>query len=100
MSDNNKLKPCPFCGGGAVKYKTKHGVVAGCISDACPAERWSLPLQTWNTRHETTKADKTEAELAEIMNCAYSKSKGLTFKACAKDVLRALIECGAIRVKV
>lgn len=39
---------------------------------------------------------KTRDEVVEIMNSAYSKSKGITFKACARDVYDALITAGVI----
>jgi hypothetical protein len=58
------LKPCPFCGGGAVKWREHGGksqrkpyVAASCISESCAASNWELPVKEWNTR----AAEKGEA---------------------------------------
>lgn len=61
MTDTNKLKPCPFCGGsGKLKTAEHNGVTYSqvtCATFDCPANNTSSPPQSaddavrnWNTR--------------------------------------------------
>ena len=58
--ETNELKPCPFCGGEAVKeYDSDWGIVVRCLE--CPAIMTESPylgvlnpIERWNTRAERT----------------------------------------------
>lgn len=60
MHVNDKLKPCPFCGGEDVKeYDSDWGIVVRCSE--CPAIMTESPylgvlnpVEAWNTRAERT----------------------------------------------
>ena len=57
---SEELKPCPFCGGEAVKeYDSDWGIVVRCLE--CPAIMTESPylgvlnpIEAWNTRSERT----------------------------------------------
>jgi len=62
----SQLLPCPFCGGGAVKWREARGnrtyAAASCLSDACAASNWKLPLSTWNRRVPVTATSVSESK--------------------------------------
>ena len=78
MTDNEKLKPCPFCGGEATTFTILDGEMyrVACVSDEgwCDAEVnrdvITDAINTWNSRKElekqTCECDMTAAYIAGV----------------------------------
>jgi len=66
MSDNSKLKPCPFCGASA--RELAHDQIE-CSNIECVSFRHmalSFPRELWNTRATSSDAPKCNRSLAYI----------------------------------
>lgn len=67
LTDERKLKPCPFCGGPAVEFSSRHSRAYWCACASCGAETSdNLPLNQneanalWNRRAIAAEVRPTE----------------------------------------
>ena len=72
MSDQNKLLPCPFCGGAAIlEPATGYDEYVSCSTPCCPAERLcASSVEKWNRR---AALDRTEQNAAPQTPCTYDE---------------------------
>ncbi len=70
---DNKLEPCPFCGGGAVLCN-EHKTDATCGNEDCVCTA-AMPVEQWNTRPylQELRACNDEYEALETENQAYEE---------------------------
>ena len=78
MSDD--LKPCPFCGGKAIKipdHNHSTGWEVGCFSGKCDVEPhvWAVHLETavmqWNTRADADRIEQLNERLTAATDDAH-----------------------------
>lgn len=81
MSDE-RLKPCPFCGGEATIHKSKFGYGVMCKTPFCcnltsTHDTKKEAIKTWNTRKPMERIVE-RLEQAESYSCSPQFSKGIS----------------------
>lgn len=47
---SEQIKPCPFCGGDAIKWRRFSSIMACCAESTCPGSGCVCTVEEWNTR--------------------------------------------------
>ena len=67
--NNEKLKPCPFCGGEAVVHKFGTGYIAECLecatSTVCESTK-AEAIEKWNNRADSNNSEKPNLTYADV----------------------------------